>query len=363
MKPLVTNFRLLPGGRWHLGLVVCTVHRLIAGRRFEVAQRLTEPADEETTAWKPGTDVVVRGSVYASGAPKREVSAVVEMGPHRAMIRATGDRIIEGFSSGRPVFSTPREFECMRLEATRAYGGFDRGAYERVGDSFADESVRMGAELDSSSRFTYPRNRRGCGYAVSLQLERLLETRVPNLDYPDDPVTPERLIRESAHDWVDAPRPVLLDWVEPTDFPRAAHWRVLHPVARVDSRRLSASERALLEPADLEEGGVAPVTSPRALNGSLLGLTGLRVEAGAELRLTNLHREHAEVFAHLPADRPGLRMRPPGCFWFDLEPQLDTIVLDVDEDTLRMVWTGKLEVAGRYPDDEVAEVETEVRWL
>ncbi len=360
MTAAVANFRLLPEGRWHLGVLVKRTFRVVEGQRFAVAKDQPAPVDEETTAWKPATDVVVRGHVWAASGSAREQRASIEVASYRETVRATGDRVIDGFSGGSPVLSAPASFEKIPFTFDRCYGGFDRGAYERLGDAKADEGVRSGAELETVSRFTYARNRRGIGFRVAVDLARLVGAAVPNLDDPDDPVTPERLIRESSDDWFAAPRPVALDWIEPLDFPRSAHWGV--PVDPRGSRLPELEEGTVSEQELQRQASFPPIPSPRALCGTRFGQRGLRLQGGEEVRIENMHSALAQVRASLPRERPAIRLQPPGCPWFDLDPQLDTVVLDLDEERLSMVWSAKLEVAGRYPDDELAQVVAEVRW-
>lgn len=360
MSTTVTNFRLLPEGHWHLGLLVKRTFKMEGGRRFAVAKEQPSPIDEETTAWKAATDVVVRGHVWSASSSAREQRASIEVGTYRQAVRATGARVIEGFSGGIPLFSTPRTFERVPLAFEGCYGGFDRGAYERLGDPKADEGVRSGADLDTVSRFTYPRNRRGIGFHVAVAPDRLVGAPVPSLDEPDDPVTPERLIRAHSDDWPEAPRPVALDWIEPLDFPRSAHWGV---PAKILGGRLREKEEGTVSESELEpQRSFPPIPSPRALCGSSFGQQGARLVGGEDIRIDSMHSQWREIRAPVPCNAPAVRLQPPGCPWFDLEPQLDTVVIDLDAERLAMVWSAKLEVAGRYPPDELAQVLAEVRW-
>jgi len=361
MTATVINFRVLPEGRWHLGTVIKRCYSLTDGQRIRLAADQQVPVDDEATAWKPSTDVAIRGHVYTSspgGSSEQHASA--EIGTMLSVVRATGDRSVEDIVAGVPRFSRPLPFERIPLVFDRCYGGFDRGAHDRLGDWRADHGVGLGADLDSVSRFTYPRNRRGSGFSIAIDLPRLIGSAVPNLDDPENPVVPERLIRASAEDWVAAPPPVALDWIEPLDFPRSAHWGV---PPSVHGGRPPELDDGLVSEAELDSPQTfPPIPSPRALCGTRFGHRGIRLRGGEEVRLDNLHPTWRHIRTNLPSDAPIVRMQPPGCPWFDLEPQLDTVVLDLDAERLSMVWSAKLEVAGRYPDDELAQVVAEVRW-
>jgi hypothetical protein len=332
------------------------------GRRFVVAERQVPPEDEEATAWKPATDVVVRGSLWTYVSDGREAIATIEIGPHRARVRATGDRVITGLSNGRAQVSEPKSFESMPLTHERCYGGFDRGAHDRLGDAVAERCTRvLGLELDDVSRFTYPRNRRGLGFYVGVDADRLKDAPIPNLDDPNDPIEPEDLVRSSADDWLNAQVPVALDWIEPGDFPRSAHWGYPPPIG--DTSTLPELRAGTVSTEEIAARRSFPsIPAPRALCGTRFGHSGLRLHGGEEIRLDNLHASWRQIRANLPREAPAIRLQPPGCPWFDLEPQLDTVVLDLDAERLAMVWSAKLEVAGPYPEEELALTVTEVRW-
>ena len=163
---LLTQFRRLPDAEWHIGLVVRREYRLVNGIRWASSTTQGLPEGDEATSWKAFTDIVFRGHIYNHGAVPTECVSNIVLGSASRNIRATGDRMIEGQAGGIPVWSSPAPLERIDLSFERSYGGFDRSAYERDGDVFAELALDGGADLSSVSRFSYPRNYRGCGYYV-----------------------------------------------------------------------------------------------------------------------------------------------------------------------------------------------------
>lgn len=78
--------------------------------------------------------------------------------------------------------------------------------------------------------------------------------------------------------------------------------------------------------------------------------------------LASLHPSLQELAFSLPCDRPDLRIRPPGCPLLDLDPQLDCVYLEPDREMVSLVWSGSLQVACRYPPEDLAQVSHEIRW-
>jgi len=201
------QFRLCGDGAWHLGVAVRRSFTWSKDGAISVSERQRAPVDDEGTAFKPKTDVVVEGHVYAPTAGAREVISQVEIEGLRRRIRACGKREVVSCNGGSSEWSRAEPFDRIQLARSNAYGGFDEVAFSREGDDDADAAVRLGAELSIVSRFAYPRNAQGIGFYMVDNREANIGRPVPSLDDPDDPVLPERLLRESTRDWIDAPVP------------------------------------------------------------------------------------------------------------------------------------------------------------
>jgi hypothetical protein len=98
------------------------------------------------------------------------------------------------------------------------------------------------------------------------------------------------------------------------------------------------------------------------MNGAAPGLGRQRLSGNELVRLAGIHPTRADVTFNLPGDRPQLWIEPPGCPAIEVESLLETISLEPDEDRLTLVWSGRLEVACRYPAAELGLVRHRVVW-
>ena len=151
-------------------------------------------------AFKPATDVVLNGRAYAPGGePVETMHASLTVGGLGSELLVVGDRVChydEGFD---PVFEDPVPFTEIDLRYEHAYGGVD-------------------AVFDPSGVYAYPRNPVGRGFVVEpceAAIEGLL---LPNLEDPNDPLTPERLVVGAFEHWDQQPMPQGFGWF-------AKHWQ------------------------------------------------------------------------------------------------------------------------------------------
>ena len=132
---------------------------------------------------KKTTDVIVAGHAYApQGSTVTELDIGFRLGPLTKRLRVFGDR-----SWGAGGSSPPEPFSKIPLIYERAFGGTDR------------KSTHPETDWDW-------RNPVGTGFAVAR--DTLLGTRLPNVEYPDEPVS----------SWHDRPRPAGVG-------PISSHWQ------------------------------------------------------------------------------------------------------------------------------------------
>ncbi len=196
------------------------------------AERLREAEPEpllhdfkaaEEPRLRPGTDywlhkelvdVVIEGSAWATGGepvPRMTVSATV--GEARKRVEVFGRRRVRWADSGAPLFGDPEPFEEMPLINENTYGGFDRRVEVSAGDP---KHYQLAMQVDHPGN--YPRNPWGKGYLVLPGPVEDLE--LPNLEDPDDLLTPERLVVGDAARWWRQPLPWCHDLVHPMTYPR-----------------------------------------------------------------------------------------------------------------------------------------------
>lgn len=202
---------------------------------FTIGDRVLLPADPEPLAhdirppdtphflkpgsdfWpeKPASDVVVLGSAYASQ-PVRHMKVSISVGNAAKRIEVFGRRVV-GWKGSTPRFSEAEPFQEMPIVNTNAYGGVDGRVPVPKSESIADD-LRL--EFDHPG--VYPRNPFGKGYLVLPDPVEGVE--LPNLEYPGDRLTPERLIVHDPRHWHRQPLPWSLDHHHPMMFPRYVYF-------------------------------------------------------------------------------------------------------------------------------------------
>lgn len=266
--------------------------------------------------FKQATDVLVRGHACSPRGPVAELWCGVAAGSVRKQLRVTGDRRVQVDSRGRATFRKPEPFDRMPLCWERAFGGWaPRPPGTFAGTAFPSVPV------------TYPRNAFGRGFFLDRDRQRAHDSPAPNLDDPEDPVTPERLFAPSAQAWLDLPAAACFEPIDWGTFPRSA----LGP--------------------DLRVFNCAPP-----------GLARARLQGGERVTLWHLHPRAATVEFDLPRERPRFYLRPPGCGVHELSATLQTVEIEPDEERVTLTWSGSLEVAAPYPEAMCESMERGVRW-
>lgn len=159
--------------------------------------------------YKPMTDVVFTGKVYAPGGkPAAQCTASLQIGNHQKTIAAFGERRCAFNSAGVPIFTNPAPFLSLDLRYERAYGGVD---------IHADPKVPM----------AYARNFIGTGFVVKNTKEAVDGLALPNFEDPQDLMTPQRLVTGAIEKWHKQPMPAGLSWFGLGWYPRASFAGVL----------------------------------------------------------------------------------------------------------------------------------------
>ncbi|MBX7081913.1 MAG: DUF2169 domain-containing protein [Nannocystaceae bacterium] len=197
------------------GLCKITVD-LASGRRVQAEPLRHDVWDPRTVArlapgsdhWfdKPATDVFVVGDAIAPHAVP-ELAVGVRVGTRELGLRVIGRRVATR-RDDRIAFSEPEPFERMPLSWAHAYGGCDPRVDVSVGPA---AHAALGAG-------TYARNPEGKGYVV-LPIERELE--LPNLEAPEQPLTPANLVVGDPRRWFAQPLPRCFAPVPAIAFPRS----------------------------------------------------------------------------------------------------------------------------------------------
>jgi len=196
-------------------------------REAEAEPLLHDFRDAEEPQLRPGTDywlhkeqvdLVVEGSAWAGdGEPVPRMTVSASVGEACKRVEVFGRRRVRWADSGAPMFGEPEPFTEMPLVNENTYGGFDR----RVEVSEDDpKHYQLAMQVDHPGN--YPRNPWGKGYVVLPGPVDDLE--LPNLEDPDDLLTPERLVVGDPARWWRQPLPWSYDRVHPMAYPRCLYF-------------------------------------------------------------------------------------------------------------------------------------------
>ncbi len=376
-----------PGGEERVGIVLKRTYFFEPGKGCELAgEPLEEPVtqseyvyeelkpplvspvcfDIDTQAFRRLTDLVVQGSANTYGAPQREVTVTVRVGYFERSIRVFGERRIEFGRDGLPQFTEPELFETMPLRYDRAYGGFDKTAFQRYGleQMFRDlHKARPEFGLMAGTPYHYPRNPCGRGFLIDADVESFRATEVPNLEFPYEVLTPESLAVGSTENWVRGPLPACMDWQSAGWFPRIGYLG-MSGLPGSYSERIAEIDYGWAPPDLLasEDPIKTMKVRPEFAQAASPGMSLAEIAPGEIVRLTNLHLDEPEMWFQLPAEMPRVLVEVDGGAMAELEPHLNAVVIRPDEEQLVMIWCahapGKFKPGMANPD----EVRRQVTW-
>jgi hypothetical protein len=310
-------------------------------------------------AARPLCDILVRGSAHAIRGPVKTLDTAVQIGSMKKIVRATGERSILLDGQGRLRFSEAEPFTSMPLTWDNAYGGRDKRA-ETVLFPLKQGRFGRAAEDDAPRLIGYPRNTAGRGFFIDIQRERLEGARLPNLDDPEDPITPDRLLAKGPLDWLDRPAAAVYSAMDVLTFPRAVFF--VAPAFEPPTRPVREVRLGALREEDFKGQDIrAPKLDLRAAQSAPAGLS-LSLTGRARASLWNLWPGRETVEIDLPPEVPQLILEPPGCLPAELKPMLKTVLFEPDDGRVVLTWSGVMEVASPYPAEMCEAMRRAVRW-
>ncbi len=310
---------------------------------------------------KAMTDVVVRGHAYGTG--QRSFIATVRVAAWEKRVAVFGDRRCHLSATGHIVFSAPEKIVRVPLRYDRAYGGRDEVAELGRGNPLAALAKYLGPAADPSlaSPYLYPRNHAGVGYLIEPTRAAVDRLVLPNLEDPDDLLSPERIAVGAPGRWPLMPIPAAFDWVDPGTFPRLAYVGVVHdhdaldaPIAEV--RRGWAPDDLLVEKPIEEQADI------RFANGASHGLQLPHLRGGEACVLGGVHPEMPIWSFRLPRERPEIKTDGRNGAFNGTKPVMHTVEIEPDEGRVSIVWRGSAPALRPYLPDELQKMPLSVRW-
>lgn len=324
----------------------------------------------EACGFRQGTDVIVRAHARAPRAVE-QMRVSVRIGDRTHAADILGNRRV-AISGGRVVFSKPEPFEVMPLRYELAYGGRDTLLLERtlaqLQEGLGTENWRRGAAFlkdaaDFMPPIAYPRNRYGRGYAV-LGVSRDVEGMVlPNIELPNDRLTPERLLVGDHRLWYRQPVPAGFDFMDATMFPRTAMMGLPPTQFDFDSVAEVASGQV---PRGYVRGYVlstAPekigdLIHPEVSRCAPIGLRFPVLRGDEAIVLSGMAHECTERTVCLPAEYPVFATPLERG---DIDGRLGQVFVDADQQRLELIWTARTPIARAPRLDSIPEIESQVR--
>lgn len=283
--------------------------------------------ENDLAPYKLATDVVVIGKAVApNGQPVYEMDASVEVGRFKKTIKVIGDRYCIYRPEQAPIITDPLPFTEMEIRYDLAYGG-------------KDDLSLPGIE------FYYPRNHRGKGLAIKNLKEVVDGLPLPNIEDPNDLLTPERIVLGEADRWNLQPLPQGFGWFQKIWYPRCSFVGSIPGYVDVDEvmkeelinwvpkRQIALSRQFKL-----------PAFNVRFNNGASWGLILPSLAGDEAVKLTGLTPAEPLQFK-LPGEKPRITL-DIGMGVNELGTVLHTVCIRLEENEVDLIWRGALEYPG-----------------
>jgi hypothetical protein len=387
-SPTVEFFQAQPEGRPRLLFALSRVYALSPEGAVVLAQEQPPlPADYDfyddapagviptlkavpEAVYRSGTDVVVQGAAWsANGHAVTVLDAAVRVGPHTHVVRVCGRRFCE-MAGDRIVFTAPEAFERMPLRYENAYGGRDSAAEATFEVPAPGGRRRRLAEFFAERDFTpfvYLRNRSGKGYVVGRDPEAIAGRELPNLEHPDDPLTPDRLVCPDPYAWLGQPVPAGVDFLDPFSFPRLAMLGMT-PLNVSEGDRIPEVALGLVPPdairpsiLRLAPSGLGQAIHPDGGRAASLGLRLPYLRGDEPFELHRLHPERPVLRFVLPPERPRVLVKL-GATLAEFEPRIYSVRIEPTAGLLRVIWGGDVPLERPLLPDALPALEHRLEW-
>jgi len=323
--------------------------------------------DWDAVIRKEMTDVVLKAGAFVPGGEKQtRLDVAMQVAGHRKDALVFGNRVAH-WNAGAISFSEPEPFSSMPLNYTLAYGGSDekaRASNDQMGAADLQKYVTL--DLSKANLCVYPRNSAGKGYVLAND-ERIEGLVLPNIEDPDDLLTPERLVVPQGEQWYRQPLPAGFDFFDYNWFPRHAFsgFGLLnfsgHKPESLDLLR--EIQLGYIKPEDLDGSrGLVTGMTERYLNAASPGLSLPYLKGNETIRLWHMDPDHPEFVFHLPDDVPRMFIRPLDEKKQEVTPRLYTVLIEKEKNQVSLIWGGTLIPRLAHGPEQIAKVEHSVNW-
>lgn len=325
----------------------------------EKAPSVELPPESDVLPFKRKTDVIVMASAHAPSVGRStEMVASIEVGSHKVIYRIFGDRRVIYRGQGSLSFESAAPFETLPLCYENAYGGID--------PTVAQPSPKLGIDHFNLPLGIYPRNPIGRGYVVNEDAQLLDGMLLPNIEHPDQLLTPERLISRAPESWWRQPLPWSCDWFDLTWYPRCIGLGGLPPHLPDDDHAMAEVQLGYVEPLQIKRLRDRPpgdFVSPAFADAASPALVLPFLQGNEPIRLCGVTAS-GELVVRLPEQRPRMQVRFEKRM-YEVAPVLNRLVISTEEMGVYAVWHGafplphepRLPASGSEPDLQSAGIE------
>lgn len=316
--------------------------------------------DIDLCAPKDATDIIVRGTAQ-SKKKTRELFVAVALGKAVRRLRVSGERRAEIAPDGAVKFSQAEGFERLPLSLGVAYGGYDEFAQDRLAPPLQEHIYLLGHK--PVGLFAYPRNAAGTGYFLDLERSRANGAKLPRIEDPSDPLTPERFFVPVPEAWMDAPIPAHLGFLHHASYPRFVRLfgdllPHLPPQRKIREIDLGCGTD-LDNLAALGQGEI----HPRGLQSASPGLAVERLRGDELGILQNLSSDAEEIRFSLPGEAPQFALQVPDVKKvFSPRPVLQTVRIDADKREVSLTWCATVPLLARAQQSFLDACDLGVEW-
>lgn len=366
-----------PAGRWILSVLLKITYAILPDGSLEpvpeqvplVCEPVAHPEikgllvhDIDIYPYKSATDVVVKGHAYGRG--RSAFVAGVAVGGVEKRVIVMGERRCTLDATGRIVISEPKEVDKVPLSYTHAYGGRDDAAEKKYGNPYLALHPAVdprSCDLDMASPFLYPRNPCGTGYLIEPERSAVETLRLPMLEDPADPITPDRLCAGDPLQWIRMPLPQGFDWYDYGWYPRIAYAGLVPAFEPEDA--VPEEVRRGLAPSWITRDRAVDAQSVFLLvQGASPGLSVPHLRGGEEIILANVHPVRDILRIRLPKRPPRLWTDARNGRLNPTEPVMHTLLVEPDDERVCIVWRGCAPALRPYMKRELDSMPLLAEW-
>lgn len=298
--------------------------------------------------FKKYCDIIVKGSAKNFD-KKKQFIAEVNFGTVMHQMHIQGNQKTYLDQHKKIKFSDIEIIDEVPLQFNFAYGGIDKEAEKKIVIKDLELLKKIDPTIDflAGNPYRYPRNPEGKGFIVDFNKDTIEQLELPNIQDPENLLTPENLILNNPKKWLDMPIPYATDWVSPIWFPRLAYAGFMDFESR-NTSMLKEVKNKLVEKDIFENKGLGKNANLRFSN---CGSHALQIAHNIPInqcQLINIHPSNKNFIFKLPSTRPKLYVDGRNGKLTPTISVMDTLIIEPNKNSFSIVWRGTAKALRPY---------------